>query len=937
MPENKSKYDINLDSNDLLNGGVINYTTLNPAIDLSGYVPYTGATADLELGANNLTLHGDITVGEAAQNIDRDYTVWVTNGYEATQKYMESATQGMGIRYNATANQLIIDRYNASATPTPLMGFNRATALVDVYGALAATGVLTGSNLSGTNTGDQDLSGYVPYTGATSDVNLGVYDLTGERLFATSFEDGVSIGMDADNGFYFGDTGPADWIKIDVNGVQAQQWINNGGVVSSIASGVMTVQGELRATAKIRTDDKIFFTQLDENEFIDSLADGYMDYGATIAHRFNNDVTVTGAFTVTGTEESDVMIYAGDSADVIDDDAEDAGIARLYGGNGGNATDGGDSGEGGGVNIRGGDAGDAINATYRDYAYDGGDVGVLGGNGGDMSIAGVLNIRGGGDGGEVSLSSGFAGTYTQISGDFGGLGGTSGDLFASTAQGGFVYGNSDQTSASTNTGGDSGEFLFYAQSGGGSQSAFNAHNLGGNGGSVTFISGEGGIAQNSLTSNTGGDAGDILFRSGKGGGGVTASGVDGAINFEIGGTSGSSGTLVATFLNDGSGLQQDDNIRFFQGTGEDVSMKFDGSDWIFNSENITADDEIHFTNFTKYTFDNDVEVVDTIDFSANKIIMGDITGNARGDNSIDIQSFRTDATQVSSGARATSLGYRLKTASDSINIGVNNQINDGDSACFGLDNVIDGEENTVIGVGNVTDCDASVIVGFENICNDEENIILGVGCEVDASGGLAVGFQCDCFGDDTVAVGRQCITNASKASSYGINVTNTTAETTEIGNIDTVGNGAKMSIARDGTFTLIGTTPTLKFGADVSMTFDGSDWIFNSENVTANDELKITNFDKFSTDCGRIVNTTRVTTTYTILVTDHTVFCNGTFTATLPAGVEGQSFHITNSGTGIITLDGNGAETINGELTQELYESDSAHLVYNATDKWRIM
>ena len=36
--------------------------------------------------------------------------------------------------------------------------------------------------------------------------------------------------------------------------------------------------------------DKAIFTQTDGNEYIDSLADGYMDYGATTAHRFNNSI-----------------------------------------------------------------------------------------------------------------------------------------------------------------------------------------------------------------------------------------------------------------------------------------------------------------------------------------------------------------------------------------------------------------------------------------------------------------------------------------------------------------------------------------------------------------------------------------------------------------------------------------------------------------------
>jgi len=43
--------------------------------------------------------------------------------------------------------------------------------------------------------------------------------------------------------------------------------------------------------------------------------------------------------------------------------------------------------------------------------------------------------------------------------------------------------------------------------------------------------------------------------------------------------------------------------KIFQGGGKDVSVCFDGADWIFNSENITANDEIHFTNFDAYSFD----------------------------------------------------------------------------------------------------------------------------------------------------------------------------------------------------------------------------------------------------------------------------------------------------------------------------------------------
>ena len=49
-----------------------------------------------------------------------------------------------------------------------------------------------------------------------------------------------------------------------------------------------------------------------------------------------------------------------------------------------------------------------------------------------------------------------------------------------------------------------------------------------------------------------------------------------------------------------------DNQKIFRGAAQDVSDSFDGSDWIFNSENVTANDEVKFQNFDKYNFDNTV-------------------------------------------------------------------------------------------------------------------------------------------------------------------------------------------------------------------------------------------------------------------------------------------------------------------------------------------
>jgi len=58
--------------------------------------------------------------------------------------------------------------------------------------------------------------------------------------------------------------------------------------------------------------DKLSFTQTDGNEYIDSLNDGYMDYGATTGHRFGGpSVVVSGDLTSNGTIVADDSLIIG--------------------------------------------------------------------------------------------------------------------------------------------------------------------------------------------------------------------------------------------------------------------------------------------------------------------------------------------------------------------------------------------------------------------------------------------------------------------------------------------------------------------------------------------------------------------------------------------------------------------------------------------------
>lgn len=77
-----------------------------------------------------------------------------------------------------------------------------------------------------------------------------------------------------------------------------------------------------------------------------------------------------------------------------------------------------------------------------------------------------------------------------------------------------------------------------------------------------------------------------------------------------------------------------------------------------------------------------------------------------------------------------------------------------------------------------------------------------------------------------------------------------------------------------------------------------------------------------------------VTTTYTVVPTDKTVLANGTFTVNLPAvaSSKGLTVNIKNIGTGVITIDGNGAETIDGAATMvSSTQYESYTLVCNGT------
>jgi hypothetical protein len=174
-------------------------------IDLSGYVPYTGATTDVNLGNHNLTI-GDGTIGASVQfTVNGDGTAdkkisFKRNGTEEAYINVDSGEDL--IIANIRSNEPILFKtHNGTAVGTRLT--------IESNGNLVSTGNITGSNLSGTNTGDQDLSSYAlisnvlaldqttpqtltasPYITALT-ASLGVYTNANKQLTSTVPTSGI--------------------------------------------------------------------------------------------------------------------------------------------------------------------------------------------------------------------------------------------------------------------------------------------------------------------------------------------------------------------------------------------------------------------------------------------------------------------------------------------------------------------------------------------------------------------------------------------------------------------------------------------------------------------------------------------------------------------------------------------------------------------------
>ena len=115
----------------------------------------------------------------------------------------------------------------------------------------------------------------------------------------------------------------------------------------------------------------------------------------------------------------------------------------------------------------------------------------------------------------------------------------------------------------------------------------------------------------------------------------------------------------------------------------------------------------------------------------------------------------------------------------------------------------------------------------------------------------------------------------------------------------------------------------------------------NSDITKAEIEAKLTGVISSHSHSGGggVGATTVITGTYTILTTDSNIICNSAspFTVTLPTTSVGQEFTISNINAGIITIEGDGSDTIDDELNQTINQWESVGLVCYASNKWKVI
>ena len=149
---------------------------------------------------------------------------------------------------------------------------------------------------------DDSFSGSIAQIKASADENITTTAHGSTLRFLTTDQGTTTLDermrIDHNSNVGIGMTNPLAQLHIQTSGSAIKGLIVKGSASQSAnlaewLSSADAVLAKITPTGSALFGDKVMFTQTDGDEAIDSLNDGYLDYLATTAHRFNNPLFIS--------------------------------------------------------------------------------------------------------------------------------------------------------------------------------------------------------------------------------------------------------------------------------------------------------------------------------------------------------------------------------------------------------------------------------------------------------------------------------------------------------------------------------------------------------------------------------------------------------------------------------------------------------------------
>jgi len=315
---------------------------------------------------------------------------------------------------------------------------------------------------------------------------------------------------------------------------------------------------------------------------------------------------------------------------------------------------------------------------------------------------------------------------------------------------------------------------------------------------------------------------------------------------------------------------------------------------------------------------NNESLSGSLEITNSAIIIGDVTGDARGSNAVDIQSNRTASTQVASGLESFALGTD-NTVSGTF--------------CGAL-----GKQNTVAGVG------ANYALGYLNTVGNQLSVAIGVFNQATSQNSTAIGYFNNALGLQSISVGKQNTSSGSGAAAFGDDNTvigdgsSAYGSNGDVSGVVSFAFGYGNDVEGDGSLA-IGTGNTIIADDAICIGRNLTNSTVDSVDIGPNDTVKMTvnsSGDIISRGgvsvANRLVRSIDRYTGTSTIGNGSTHVCNSStdFTLTVTDGTtDGEEVIITNKNTGVVNLSGN---INNTTALVTLYQGETTVLRWDSTD-----